>query len=280
MLGLVICQMLVLVPLTGTWRMEAPSQKAFHLVVGLQEGIRLYEADWAPFDVHERKMGGPGQFALRFSRFGYNSNRTLQLSAQGDRLSGTIEQLAGGGQFPIKRPVRFERTMRHVPGDPFEWIERTRGGGDRIDLIGHLLDNAPLESFEAFQRFWSESFEPRFYLYLEPYIYGVRGQAEPRSAAMRRVYLSLQAYAQPPDGRLEESVVSAAQRTGTHAVRSAIGDAACRVILPPIAEDSRLRVLKLATAKEGEACCGSRGLKLENFLLIPVPAVAQASGGR
>ncbi|HSR49202.1 MAG TPA: hypothetical protein VLV83_00150 [Acidobacteriota bacterium] len=263
-------------PWAGLWRLQPlpRSNEGPHLYIHQDGTVEMFDIDWSPFDIHETRLGDDEIF-VRFTLEAHTKMRRLTLRRSESGLEGTLEILAGGGQFPMQQQASAIRVADRMPESPQKWIADIRSE-ERIDALGFLLEKAPRGSFDDFLKFWNETYEPRYYPMMALVMYGYENDPQVRLDRIRKVFQQLPAYEEEAQERAErvESALSEAAQS-QRALAAQLKRGLCKVILPsfgsPGVEMHPVATVRLERKPGQKICCGSRGYTIENFAYISLP---------
>lgn len=177
----------------GVWRVTTadPSaqQSVFHLAVsrdGGQYSVEYYDHLWRRYSMSRFQFEGD---QAEFDSPIRSKSFRLKLTREGDRLSGTSELLHP--QYKWSTELTGFRVVSRNQWEPFAGLNEAQEEG-LVDINAILLSEAPFESFEAFEKVWTEKVEQPFYVAVANIVYGAGGGLEERQENLRALFETVQ----------------------------------------------------------------------------------------
>lgn len=257
MLSLMLSLMLAVASPVGVWEVENEGDsRPFYLVIHDRDDVRVFRQDWYPCRVRMSKWEGN---TLKVDY--YPSDNPMMLSIEAELSGDSIEGLlrVPTVQFTHESKVRLQRKSNFPYPEPWVILEG-RERNQTIDLVGFLLERAPMDSFESFHAFWENDFTSRYYYFLYPLLEEAQGEAPgSEKEKVRKVYQTLRQERE----RLEEVKSKSRARMGYTAV-----------LVPDLGQsgliDLPITSYKIPHPPGVKICCGMKTHDVESFQLVKI----------
>lgn len=176
----------------GVWRIEAAegATSAASLLVVSVEGDRfsptLYTEAWRPQQLRSWKF--EGESAILESQVTARAFE-LRLTRVGEKLEGY--SALKHPQYRDRRDVIGYRLLDVNHWDPKEGLMELADPFRMIDISGHLIRNAPLESFAEFQKYWDREIKASYFRLFYPVLYRAGISSQQRQDRLKQIWNAL-----------------------------------------------------------------------------------------
>jgi hypothetical protein len=146
-----------------------------------------------------------------------------------------------------------------------------------IDFAGFLYEHSPRDDFEAFQKYWDEEVEPKYYLFLHSLLYGSKNSRSAKVAAVGKLFQSLdnlKTECLEPARKKASTALDAIQKEGEslpkrEPKKDNSKPSRFAVLLPPGFENEDV-TLEIKSLINYDQCCGQPPFLEEEFVLMTV----------
>lgn len=254
-MNVLLAALLSATSLTGIWRLHSEAlNETHHLVIRDEKTIELYDSNWYPYEIRKAEIKD-GSFELRVFPEGRPQLMIVEGSLEGIELKGKIK--IPHFQINIERDFTANRVVRDPFPPPIQHIKAIQTG-KKVDILEYLLKNAPRSSGESFAEFWNETLEPRYYMFLQPFLELNLDTPGEKEEILAKLYAALDRF----------------ERVGDTGLKDKKDRVVVRVPWPAKAKSVELsRTARKVVYPPGYTpCCGDRIYGLETFIVVGVPA--------
>ena len=165
MLNLIFSLILAANSYAGLWEVNTGEDASrFYIVIHDRDDVRVFDSNWYPSRVRLSKWEGS---VLKVDFYPGDKLQMFSLEAEliADSVKGTFR--IPTANFMVETEAILARKSSFPYSEPWK-ILADRERNEEINLVEFLLQRAPLDSYENFQKFWENDFKSRYYYFLYP----------------------------------------------------------------------------------------------------------------